>query len=161
MGTLPKSVTVDVVVDAPLDDVWAVVSDPTRVGEWSQECQTVRWIDGSSGPAVGARFAGESRLGRAGWRRIAEVVAFDPPRSIAWKTIRSPLHRDSTRWQLDVEPCGDGTRITQRYELEIGALLDRILYVLVKPHRDRRESLAEDLRRIGDVARSRRTASVG
>ena len=155
MATLMKSAEVSVVVDADPADVWAVVSDPTRTGEWSEECYEVTWLDGATGPAVGARFLGRSRLGRARWKRVGEVVAFEAPRRIAWTNLRSPLHRDSTTWELVVEPDPGGCRITQRYTLDIGPICDRLFAAGARPHRDRRAGLVGDLRRIGAAARRR------
>jgi hemerythrin-like domain-containing protein len=44
----------------PPEAVWAVLADVTRVGEWSHECRSVRWLDGSHG-GPGARFRGRNR----------------------------------------------------------------------------------------------------
>ena len=37
MGTLPRSGRCEVTSPAAADAVWAIVSDPTRTGEWSWE----------------------------------------------------------------------------------------------------------------------------
>ncbi|MGH9050843.1 MAG: SRPBCC family protein [Acidimicrobiia bacterium] len=42
-------------VDAPPEKLYELVSDVTRMGEWSPECRRCEWIDGATGPAVGAR----------------------------------------------------------------------------------------------------------
>lgn len=54
---------VGVVVDAPVQQVWAVVSDVTRVGEWSHECCGAAWLGGADGPAPGVRYRGRNRAG--------------------------------------------------------------------------------------------------
>ena len=54
-------VTID--VSAPPERVYGLISDITRMGEWSPECRRCEWIDGATGPAVGARFRGHNRLG--------------------------------------------------------------------------------------------------
>jgi len=33
-----------VVIEAPPEAVWSVISDVTRVGEWSGECRRGEWI---------------------------------------------------------------------------------------------------------------------
>ena len=156
MGTIPRHATVDVVVDAPPTAVWEVVGDPTRTGEWSHEC-----IDGrirrrrNHGPAVGARFRGRNQVGRNGWSRTSEIVAVDEGRSISWRTIPSPLHNDSTTWTISVEPAdgGGATRIVQHYEItKLSPVMDRLIWQFVPVHRDRRDALTDDLRRIGAVA---------
>jgi uncharacterized protein YndB with AHSA1/START domain len=156
MGTIPRNATVDAVVDAPPTAVWEVVGDPRRTGEWSHECLEVVFVDGATAPAVGVRFRGRNQVGKNGWSRACEIVAFEPGHEISWRTIPSlPLHNDSTIWTITVEPEGDGgTRITQRYEVvKLGPLMDRFIYRFVKVHRDRRAELTADLGRIGEVAR--------
>ncbi len=48
------SVSIDIA--APPEKVYALVSDITRMGEWSPECRSCRWADEATGPTVGARF---------------------------------------------------------------------------------------------------------
>ncbi len=48
-------------MDAPVDKVWDLVSDVTRVGEFSPETFEAEWLDGASGPATGVRFRGHVR----------------------------------------------------------------------------------------------------
>ena len=42
-------------IHAPAERVWAMVSDVTRMGEWSPEAVRAEWLDGANGPSVGAR----------------------------------------------------------------------------------------------------------
>jgi uncharacterized protein YndB with AHSA1/START domain len=163
MGTIPRHASVDVVVDARPTAVWEVVGDPRRTGEWSHECLEVAFVDGGSAPAVGVRFRGRNRVGRNGWTRTCEIVGFEAGREISWRTIPSPLHNDSTLWTISVEPADTGgSRITQRYQVvKLGPLMDRFIYQFVPVHRDRREALIADLRRIGDVARGPEAGTTG
>ena len=41
---------------APPEQVWALVSDVTRIGEFSPETFEAQWTHGATGPVVGARF---------------------------------------------------------------------------------------------------------
>ncbi len=154
MGTIPRSATVDVVVDAPPTAVWEVVGDPTRTGEWSHECTTVKYVDGATAARPGARFRGRNRVGRSGWSRTCEIVAVDEGRSISWRTIPSRMHNDSTTWTISLEPTDSGaTRIVQQYEItKLSPLMDRLIWQFVPVHRDRRDALTDDLHRIGAVA---------
>ena len=157
IGHLPRSGHCSVVVDAPVDAVWAVIADPTRVGEWSHETQSAAWLRPATGPAVGAVFAGRNRAGRSRWTRRSEVVELDEAsRVIRWRTVPSPIYRDSTLWTMRVEPDDGGARITQEFEvLKLSAFFDRLFYALIPQHRDRSDALRGDLVRIGDVARQR------
>ena len=48
-------------IDIPPDRVYALISDVTRTGDWSQECRRCRWMDGAQGLTVGARFLAYNR----------------------------------------------------------------------------------------------------
>ena len=53
-------------IDRPPAEVWAAVTDVTRMGEWSPECVAARWVGGATGPAAGAVFEGdnEAKVGK-------------------------------------------------------------------------------------------------
>jgi hypothetical protein len=102
-------------VEAPPGDVYALVSDVTRMGEWSPETTSADWVDGATGPEVGARFKGRNRHGLARWSTTPRVVAADPGREFAFTTTW--LGKDNTRWTYRFEPDGSGTRVTESFEM--------------------------------------------
>ena len=70
---------VTVHVEAPVDRVWALVSDVTLMGEWSPEVYEAQWVDGATGPVVGARFkARNRRFGFVKYANTSIVVAAVP-----------------------------------------------------------------------------------
>ena len=151
--TIPRTGRVDTVVAAPIDAVWAVASDVTRVGEWSHECRRVEWMAGANGPAPGARFRGTNRAGPWTWSRVNEVLIADEPRTFAWRTVPTRLFPDSSVWRLELEPVDGGTRITQSYEVvRAPAALARVYAIAVPSHRGRQTELTDDLRRLGQLA---------
>jgi len=153
MGTLKRSGRVEAVTDASPAQVWDVVSDVTRVGEWSHECRTAVWLDGATAAIPGARFAGSNRLGRVKWARVNEIVTADAPHELAWRTVPSRMYPDSTEWRIRIEPEGDSTRIVQTFEvLKLTPVIDRLIYLVTPAHRDRLPALADDIRRLGEVA---------
>jgi uncharacterized protein YndB with AHSA1/START domain len=155
MGTLPRSNRVEVTTEASPEAVWAVVSDPTRVGDWSHECQTGEWIDGATAARAGARFRGRNRIDRRAWTRVNEVVSIDAPRELVWRTVPTTLFPDSTLWTITVEAVDGGTRIVQHYEiLKLNPILDRLFYLTTPKHRDRTAALTDDMRALGEVART-------
>ena len=156
MKRVQKTACVEVVVDATPDQVWDVVSDPTRTGEWSHECRSVDWVGAVREARPGARFRGGNKAGRWSWSRTCELVTVDAPREITWRTVPTVLFPDSTRWTLRVEPAGAGTRITQSFEVvKAPPVLDAVYARLIPTHQDRDARLAEDLARIGVVAARR------
>ena len=143
---------IEELVDAGIDDVWAVVCDVTRVGEWSHECVGASWLGDSDGARPGARFRGRNRARIFRWGRVCEVVSADPF-ELAWRTVPTPAYPDSSEWTIALEPAGAGTRITQRFRVVKAPKALGVLYALVLPnHRDRTAALIDDLRRLGAVS---------
>ncbi|MDX2708742.1 SRPBCC family protein [Streptomyces sp. PA03-6a] len=143
----------EVVVDAPAEAVWRVVADVTRTSEWSHECHRVTWLRGASTAAPGARFRGRNRSGRLRWSRVCEIVAFEAPHRITWRTVATPFFPDSTDWTIAVEPAGTGTRVVQTYRMRnTPAWFRWLVGRLVPAHLDRSGDLTDDLRRIGTIA---------
>ncbi len=95
--------------------VFAAIVDVTRIGEWSPECIGARWIDGATGPAVGAKFAGDNRLELAGipvkkWTTTSEVTEYVADRVFEFSA------EGYTTWRYELEPTGTGTRVTESYD---------------------------------------------
>lgn len=62
----PLGGEVTVHMKAPVEDVWALVSDVTRIGEFSPETFEAEWTHGATGPVVGARFKGHVKRNGVG-----------------------------------------------------------------------------------------------
>lgn len=155
MSQVQKKSRVEVAVDATAQQVWDVISDVTRIGEWSHECHGARWLGNADEPRPGVRFRGRNRAGWARWGRTCELLTVDPPRQLVWQTVPTPLFPDSTQWRIQLEPTSDGrTLITQSFTvLRAPWLLDRLYARVIPSHRDRDTRLAEDLVRVGALAR--------
>ena len=137
-------------MDATTEQVWAVLTDVTRIGEWSHECREAVWLAGGPvGPVVGARFRGRNRAGLVRWGRACEVTVADPAHRFAYRTAGSRVG-DSTEWTFDLEPVGSGTRIVQSFRvLSLPRWADLLICLLVPEHQDRTTALAADLVRLG------------
>ena len=120
-------------VDAPPSRVWALISDIPRMGEWSPETYRAEWLDGATGPAVGARFRGYNRrpfLQR--WSTRPTIRVCDPERELAFALgLRT---RDFVVWRYRLEPAGDGTDVTESVTVRGWAL-----YGLLRPRRRERQ----------------------
>jgi hypothetical protein len=150
---------VSVTVEADIDDVWEVVRDVTRVGEWSHECVGATWLGDSRAAIPGARFRGRNRAGLMRWGRVCEIVSAEPY-ELVWVTVPTTLYPDSSEWRISLEKADGGTRISQRFRVLRAPKLLSVLYALVIPsHRDRTTALIEDLERLGTTAREPRTSS--
>ena len=93
--------------------LWSMVTDITRMGEWSPENEGGEWIDGATGAVVGARFKGRNRRGKSKWSSTCEVIDSEPGRSFAFRTGSS-----KTEWRYRFEPVDGGTLVTESFEME-------------------------------------------
>src|SRR4051794_36498008 len=103
MGTLIRQAEVTAHSDGSPADVWSVVADPRRTGEWSHECKVVELLDGATEVVPGTKFRGRNVCGRSKWNRVNEVVELDAPNEIAWRTVPTRLFPDSTIWRIRVD----------------------------------------------------------
>ena len=104
-------------VAAPPEKVYALVSDITRMGEWSPECNRCTWTKGATGPTVGARFKATNK-GRRGpsWFNTPKVTAANPGHEFAFN--RSGPAIGSYTWRYVMEPSATGTRLTESFDAE-------------------------------------------
>jgi polyketide cyclase/dehydrase/lipid transport protein len=98
-------------VSAPADRVWRLVSDVARMGEWSPETISAEWLDGATGPTVGARFRGRNKR-RGSWRTTCTVTAAEPAGTFAFR-----VGRGETTWRYDVASDGDDCVLTESFEI--------------------------------------------
>ena len=101
---------------APPSSVFQLVSDITRMGEWSPECRRCEWLDDAAGASVGARFKGYNQRGWVKWRMNCTVSAFETDRVFAFE-VSPPGGRLQTRWRYDLEPTEGGTILTESFEV--------------------------------------------
>jgi hemerythrin-like domain-containing protein len=155
---LRVSASSTVTVPATPDQVWSVLADVTRTGEWSHECHTAAWLDGATHSAAGVRFVGSSKVGRYGWTRPCTITVSDAGRVFGYETA-GPLAKDSTEWRFVLEPTDEGTKITQSFRiLRLPIWYDRLIWLTTPAHRDRRPALRADLERLGALAAEGRPA---
>ncbi len=107
-GYQPEEVSVW--IDADPHVVWELVSDVTRMGQWSPECRRCVWIGGRRG--VGARFVGVNRRGWVVWVTTNEVERAEPGKSFAFRT-----RTNGVRWSYRLEQEGGGTLLTERWDV--------------------------------------------
>jgi uncharacterized protein YndB with AHSA1/START domain len=147
--TRTRSCTASIDIAAPIDVVWDLVSDITRIGEWSVECRSCEWLAGATDPRPGARFRGRNRRNATLWTRTCEVLAVDPPKPFVWRTLPTRLLPDSTEWTFELADSGDHTRLIQSMRiLHIPGPYESLFAIILPQHRDRTADLEGDLLRI-------------
>ena len=104
--------SVTVHIDAAPEKVWDLVSDVTQIGRFSPETFEAEWLDGASGPAVGARFRGRNKHEAFGdWATVCEVVEVEDQRRWVYN-VTGPEGVSAT-WAFEVEPASDGVLVRQ------------------------------------------------
>jgi uncharacterized protein YndB with AHSA1/START domain len=104
---------------APPDKVWALVSDVTQIGRYSPETFEAEWIDGATGPALGARFRGHVKRNGKGpiYWTTCTVTACEPGREFAFG-VGTPGKPPLNVWSYRLEPTPDGgTDVTESFQL--------------------------------------------
>ena len=119
-----------VVVNRSPDVVFAAISDITRTGEWSPECLAGHWVDGATGPTVGAKFEGDNEAVVAGftlkkWTTTSVVTACVPGEVFEF------VAEVYTTWRYQLEPTGTGTKVTETYSYPSQTGMKKFLYETV------------------------------
>ena len=108
---------VSIDISASPQKIYELVSDITRMGEWSPECHRCAWAGGATGPSVGARFTAWNKGGRGpAWFNFPKVTVADAGREFAFNR-RGPGIGSYT-WRYRLEPTATGTRVTESFDAE-------------------------------------------
>jgi uncharacterized protein YndB with AHSA1/START domain len=105
---------VRLVMAAPPEVVYELVADVTRMPEFSPEVTECRWLDGATGPAVGARFAARNKFSRGpavGNKPV--ITAVEPGRRISWS--RTEPFGGTVEWTYELLPHAEGTEVVESY----------------------------------------------
>ncbi len=95
--------------------LYDLVSDVTRMGEWSPENIGGEWQDGGSGKA-GDRYIGHNQAGDRSWSVPVMVTVAD--RGKCFEFVTRPDEGPYVRWTYRLEPSGSGTRVTEVWDVE-------------------------------------------
>ena len=92
------------------EDVYDMVSDVTRMGEWSPIC-TGCWWDEGAGPTAGAWFTGRNEIPGRTWDTRSVVLTADRGREFTFAVGGSLV-----RWAYTLAPVDGGTQLTESWE---------------------------------------------
>ena len=138
------------------------MSDVTRIGEFSPETFEAQWIGGATGPGVGARFRGHVRrngIGPIYWTTCT-VIACEPGSECAF--VVGPSGKPLNTWRYRLAPAGEGTDVTESFELTRLPWL-RLYWTLLGWARGRtnREGMRATLQRMKAEAEAQRGSGRG
>ena len=97
---------------APAQKVWEAVADVRNTGRFSPEVFDAEWLDGATGPALGAKFRGHvkrNEIGPVYWT-TCRVTACEPGREFGFEVLIGD--RAVNNWHYRFTPKGDGTEVT-------------------------------------------------
>ncbi|MGK2867706.1 MAG: SRPBCC family protein [Mycobacterium sp.] len=92
-------------IDAPVATVWSLISDLSRMPQWSPQCRVMKVL----GPMrEGARTLNLNRRGRMFWPTTSTVTEIDPERKLTFRVAAN-----GTEWSFELEPIEGGTRVVE------------------------------------------------
>lgn len=101
-------------IDAPVSKVWALVSDLSRMPQWSPQCRSMKVLGGPV--RQGSRTLNFNRRGRLFWPTTSRITEFVPEKKIAFR-----VDQNRTVWSYELEPTASGgTRLTETRHAENG-----------------------------------------
>jgi uncharacterized protein YndB with AHSA1/START domain len=99
-------------INAPVATVWALVSDLSRMPQWSPQCRMMRPL----GPLrQGTRTINLNRRNHAFWPTISTVTEVIPQQKVAFR-----VNANGTVWSYELEPTDVGTRLVESRHAENG-----------------------------------------
>ena len=106
-------------IDAPPDKVWGLVTDITKMGEYSPEVVEAEWIGRATGPAVGARYRGHVRRNES-WPflywTVCEITECEVGKVFEFVVVLR--ERPVNRWRYEFRSASDGgTDVTESFDL--------------------------------------------
>jgi uncharacterized protein YndB with AHSA1/START domain len=116
------------VVEAPVERVWAVVSDMSRAGEWFAFADRIEVLDGAAG--VGRRQRMYGHWGKHRSEIDQEITEYDPPHTLAWKHRAerldgkpAPRFASSTEFRMSLRARDGQTVVLLRSRQQPASLL--------------------------------------
>jgi ribosome-associated toxin RatA of RatAB toxin-antitoxin module len=106
---LPVRVSVSRAIAAPPGVLYDLVSDVTRMGEWSPETVSAEWLDGAHRATVGARFKGTNVIGRTTWTTKPTVTEAERGVVFAFQVPGA----SGGKWRYEFHPQGEGTTVVE------------------------------------------------
>ena len=100
----------DVLIDAPIERVWELVTDIGLPARFSSEFLGAQWSDDNRG--VGARFVGRNQHTAMGeWETVSFVSRYEPMRAFGWSV--TDIDNPSSSWWFELESTAGGVRLWQ------------------------------------------------
>ena len=93
-------------IDAPVTKVWSLVSDLSRMPQWSPQCRLMKTLGGPL--RQGSRTINLNRRKYLFWPTTSRITEFIPDKKLAFR-----VNENRTVWSYELEPTATGTRLTE------------------------------------------------
>ncbi|MDJ0359050.1 SRPBCC family protein [Rhodococcus sp. H29-C3] len=110
---MSKTLEAQIDVDANPEQVWKIVSDLQRMGEWSPQCKLMKVFGGNV--RRGTTTLNINRKGLLVWPTRSKVIEFEPNKKIAFRVLDN-----KTIWSYSLTPNGTGTSVVEKREAPSG-----------------------------------------
>ena len=113
------------VVPAAPAEIFALLSDPARHGDFDGSGMVQSARGGATSLTLGTKFGMNMKLGPIPYRTNNTVVEFEQDRLIAW------AHLGGHRWRYELAPVDGGTEVTESFDwstAKIPPLIERAGY---------------------------------
>src|SRR5215813_2553982 len=141
---------------APADKIWDLIADVRNTGKFSPEVIEAEWLDGATGPALGARFRGHVRRNEIGpvYWTTCRVTACAPGREFGFEVLVGD--RPVNNWHYAFAPTDGGTDVTESFRMN-DSVFTKLFAVLGGQLRTRRNErdMRKPLERIKAVVEAR------
>jgi hypothetical protein len=95
------------------EQIYALITDLPRMGEWSPENTGGKWLGGASGAAVGAKFKGSNRNGSKSWSTTVTIIDAEPGKTFAFAVSAGGI--TVADWRYDLVSDGESTTVTETW----------------------------------------------
>lgn len=149
--------SVTVRMNAPAEEIWDVVADVRNTPKFSPEVFESEWLDGATGPALGAKFRGHvkrNEIGPVYWT-TCRVTACERGCEFGFEVLAGG--KSVNNWHYAFAPAaGGGTDVTESFRMTEG-LLATVFGIFGGQLRTRRNKrdMTTTLNRIKDVVEVR------
>ena len=99
-------------IAASPEQVYDMVADVGRMGEWSPEATGGDWVDGGTGKQ-GEWFEGHNKSGEREWSRACQVAKADRGRDFTF--VVGGIEDNCTWWSYEMDAVDGGTQLTERW----------------------------------------------
>ncbi|TMF51892.1 MAG: hypothetical protein E6I21_05605 [Chloroflexi bacterium] len=125
------NVQTSIVIDRPIEQVWAYLDDHTHELDWrSPSLKRLNQV-GKDPVGVGTRYEGVINVGPGDYPYVNELTRYEPPNRVSWKAVSSAGWVIGSSGSYVLEREGDRTRLTHELNMEPNKRVGRLVMPLL------------------------------